>query len=65
MGQLNGMFVSVLFAGRGNSTLCGEFNFASDPDAAYVVLSELNKHITLLPWEVNLSSATGQPWVRL
>lgn len=50
-------------AGRGNSTLCGEFNFASDPDAAYVVLNDLNTHIMLFPWEVNLTNATGQPWV--
>lgn len=48
--------------GRGNSTLCGEFNFACDPDSAYVVLNELSVPVTLFPWEINLSSAAGHPW---
>jgi len=48
--------------GRGNSTLCGEFNFVCDPEAAKVVLTELHKPITLIPWEINLTSATGVPW---
>ncbi|XP_060573667.1 nucleoside hydrolase-like isoform X3 [Ruditapes philippinarum] len=48
--------------GRGNSTLCGEFNFACDPDAAFVVLNELCVPITLFPWEINLTSAAGHPW---
>ncbi|KAL4233060.1 hypothetical protein ACF0H5_007746 [Mactra antiquata] len=48
--------------GRGNSTLCAEFNFANDPEAAFVVLGELNVPILMVPWEINLSSATGQSW---
>ncbi|XP_053397602.1 non-specific ribonucleoside hydrolase RihC-like isoform X3 [Mercenaria mercenaria] len=48
--------------GRGNSTLCGEFNFACDPDAAFVVLNELCVPVTLFPWEINLTAAAGHPW---
>ncbi|WAR07019.1 IUNH-like protein [Mya arenaria] len=48
--------------GVGNSTVCAEFNFAADPDAAFVVLQELNVRPTILPWEVNLSGTSCQPW---
>ncbi|KAH3728635.1 hypothetical protein DPMN_054594 [Dreissena polymorpha] len=48
--------------GRGNVLPCAEFNFAVDPDAAFVVLSEMGRNLTVVPWEVNLTAATGQPW---
>ncbi|XP_052811196.1 inosine-uridine preferring nucleoside hydrolase-like isoform X2 [Mya arenaria] len=48
--------------GRGNITLCGEFNFAVDPDAAYTVLHELNVPPTVVPWDANLCETTCYPW---
>lgn len=48
--------------GKGNITVCGEFNFVSDPEAALVVLNEMQIPITIVPWELNLTKAAGQPW---
>uniref|UniRef100_A0A8D3BDE9 Si:dkey-4e7.3 n=1 Tax=Scophthalmus maximus TaxID=52904 RepID=A0A8D3BDE9_SCOMX len=36
---------------RGNVTACAEFNFAADPEAAYVVLNEYQCPIYLACWE--------------
>ncbi|XP_062983563.1 nucleoside hydrolase-like [Elgaria multicarinata webbii] len=37
--------------GRGNITVCGEFNFASDPEAAYIVLNEYTCPVYIAAWE--------------
>ncbi|XP_060909321.1 inosine-uridine preferring nucleoside hydrolase [Labrus mixtus] len=36
---------------RGNTTVCAEFNFAADPEAAYIVLNEYNCPTYLACWE--------------
>ncbi|KAH1187800.1 hypothetical protein KIL84_020549 [Mauremys mutica] len=36
---------------RGNVTVCGEFNFATDPEAAYVVLNEFTCPTYIATWE--------------
>lgn len=36
---------------RGNTTVCGEFNFAADPEAAYIVLNDYLCPIYLACWE--------------
>ncbi|XP_023141548.1 inosine-uridine preferring nucleoside hydrolase isoform X1 [Amphiprion ocellaris] len=36
---------------RGNTTVCGEFNFAADPEAAYVVLNDYHCPTYLACWE--------------
>ncbi|XP_029936815.1 inosine-uridine preferring nucleoside hydrolase [Myripristis murdjan] len=36
---------------RGNTTVCGEFNFAADPEAAYIVLNEYLCPTYLACWE--------------
>ncbi|XP_068428771.1 inosine-uridine preferring nucleoside hydrolase isoform X2 [Clinocottus analis] len=36
---------------RGNTTVCGEFNFAADPEAAYIVLNEYQCLTYLACWE--------------
>ena len=33
-------------------TVSAEFNFYSDPEAAYVTLNQLKAPISLVPWEV-------------
>ena len=38
--------------GEGNTSILGECNFHSDPEAAYIVLSEYSCNIILIPWEV-------------
>lgn len=40
-----------VFVGKGNVTLCVEFNFAMDPDSAYVVLEEFLCPTYLASWE--------------
>ncbi|XP_060579044.1 nucleoside hydrolase-like isoform X2 [Ruditapes philippinarum] len=37
--------------GKGNMTTSAEFNFYSDPEAAYVVLNQLKTPITIVTWE--------------
>ncbi|XP_053381444.1 pyrimidine-specific ribonucleoside hydrolase RihA-like isoform X2 [Mercenaria mercenaria] len=37
--------------GKGNMTTSAEFNFYSDPEAAYVVLNQLKSPITIVTWE--------------
>ncbi|XP_038674847.1 inosine-uridine preferring nucleoside hydrolase-like [Scyliorhinus canicula] len=37
--------------GRGNTTICGEFNFVSDPEAASIVLNQFACPIYIATWE--------------
>ncbi|KAK2181988.1 hypothetical protein NP493_372g02041 [Ridgeia piscesae] len=37
--------------GKGNVSMCAEFNFYADPESANVVLNELGRVITLVTWE--------------
>ncbi|KAG8000492.1 putative uridine nucleosidase 2 [Nibea albiflora] len=48
---------------RGNTTVCGEFNFTADPEAAYVVLSDYDCPTYLACWEFTCYSKLS--WVRL
>lgn len=43
--------------------MCGEFNFASDPEAAYIVLNDYQCETYLACWEFTCYSQL--PWVRL
>ncbi|XP_023667126.1 inosine-uridine preferring nucleoside hydrolase-like isoform X1 [Paramormyrops kingsleyae] len=36
---------------RGNTTVCGEFNFVSDPEAAYIVLNDYLCPVYITSWE--------------
>ncbi|XP_059355326.1 nucleoside hydrolase [Carassius carassius] len=45
---------------RGNITVCGEFNFAADPEAAYIVLNEFICPVYIATWEFVLRSKI--PW---
>ncbi|XP_041806762.1 inosine-uridine preferring nucleoside hydrolase isoform X2 [Chelmon rostratus] len=45
---------------RGNTTVCGEFNFAADPEAAYIVLNDYHCPIYLACWEFTCYSKL--PW---
>ncbi|XP_061482896.1 inosine-uridine preferring nucleoside hydrolase-like [Rhineura floridana] len=40
---------------RGNTTVCGEFNFVSDPEAAYIVLNEYTCPTYIAAWEFTWS----------
>uniref|UniRef100_A0A667X4X6 Inosine/uridine-preferring nucleoside hydrolase domain-containing protein n=1 Tax=Myripristis murdjan TaxID=586833 RepID=A0A667X4X6_9TELE len=48
---------------RGNTTVCGEFNFVADPEAAYIVLNQYHCPTYIAPWEFSCRNAL--PWVRL
>ena len=37
--------------GEGNITVCGEFNFHADPEAAKVVIDRMECAICIVPWE--------------
>ncbi|CAL8322674.1 unnamed protein product [Merluccius merluccius] len=41
---------------RGNTTVCAEFNFAADPEAAYIVLNEYHCPTTMACWEFTCRS---------
>mmetsp|Transcript_13986 Transcript_13986/g.16090 ORF Transcript_13986/g.16090 Transcript_13986/m.16090 type:complete len:371 (-) Transcript_13986:12-1124(-) len=47
--------------GLGNVTACGEYNFAKDPEAAYIVLEEfsreLSEEISIIGWECAINTA--------
>ncbi|KAJ8350312.1 hypothetical protein SKAU_G00254420 [Synaphobranchus kaupii] len=45
---------------RGNSTMCAEFNFAADPEAAYIVLNEFLCPTYIACWEFTCHSKL--PW---
>lgn len=38
----------VIISGKGNKTVCSEFNFFSDPEAAKIVLTQLEGPITVI-----------------
>ncbi|XP_048388083.1 nucleoside hydrolase-like [Stegostoma tigrinum] len=46
--------------GIGNTTICGEFNFASDPEAASIVLNQFVCPIYIATWEYCLHHSL--PW---
>lgn len=48
---------------RGNTTVCGEFNFAADPEAAFIVLNDYHCPVYLACWEFTCRSKL--PWVNL
>lgn len=48
--------------GKGNVSLCAEFNFAMDPEAAYVVLEEFLCPTYMVTWEYACRNALS--WVR-
>ncbi|KAM4574325.1 inosine-uridine preferring nucleoside hydrolase [Fundulus diaphanus] len=43
--------------GKGNVTLCAEFNFATDPESAYIVLEEFLCPTHLATWEYSCRNA--------
>ncbi|TRY56449.1 hypothetical protein DNTS_032916 [Danionella cerebrum] len=45
---------------RGNTTICGEYNFAADPEAAYIVLNEFTCPVYIATWEFTCRSKL--PW---
>ncbi|XP_021956313.1 inosine-uridine preferring nucleoside hydrolase isoform X1 [Folsomia candida] len=48
--------------GEGNATISAEFNFAIDPEAAFITLSEFQCEITVVPWEVCKRQAISKSW---
>lgn len=55
-------FFPPVFIGIGNVTLCAEFNFAMDPESAYIVLEEFLCPTYVASWEY--SCRNSLPWVR-
>nr|XP_057906654.1 inosine-uridine preferring nucleoside hydrolase-like [Doryrhamphus excisus] len=45
---------------RGNTSVCGEFNFLADPEAAYIVLERYTCPTTIASWE--FSCRNSLPW---
>ncbi|XP_036947583.1 inosine-uridine preferring nucleoside hydrolase-like isoform X2 [Acanthopagrus latus] len=45
---------------RGNTTVCGEFNFVADPEAAYIVLDRYTCPTYIATWE--FSGRNSLPW---
>ncbi|XP_072470721.1 nucleoside hydrolase-like isoform X1 [Notamacropus eugenii] len=45
---------------RGNIDICAEFNFAADPEAAYIVLNEYTCPTSITTWE--FASSHSLPW---
>uniref|UniRef100_UPI003AACEF9A inosine-uridine preferring nucleoside hydrolase-like isoform X1 n=2 Tax=Centroberyx gerrardi TaxID=166262 RepID=UPI003AACEF9A len=45
---------------RGNTTVCGEFNFVADPEAAYIVLNRYFCPTYIAPWEFSCRNIL--PW---
>ncbi|XP_068575684.1 pyrimidine-specific ribonucleoside hydrolase RihA-like [Cebidichthys violaceus] len=45
---------------RGNTTVCGEFNFVADPEAAYIVLDRYTCPTYIAPWEFTCRNSL--PW---
>lgn len=54
--------VISLLSARGNTTVCGEFNFAADPEAAYIVLNEYICNTYMACWEFTCLNMLS--WVR-
>ncbi|XP_048714589.1 inosine-uridine preferring nucleoside hydrolase isoform X3 [Caretta caretta] len=49
---------------RGNTTICGEFNFATDPEAAYVVLNEFTCPTYIASWEFTCHNSLSWEFYR-
>ncbi|XP_058471201.1 inosine-uridine preferring nucleoside hydrolase isoform X3 [Solea solea] len=55
--KLRGLFImGGNTESRGNTTVCSEFNFAADPEAAYIVLNEYQCPTYLTCWEFTCNS---------
>lgn len=53
------------YKGIGNcKSECAEFNFFSDPEAAYVVLKNSKCKLTILPWEACMHESIDIVMVR-
>ncbi|XP_014248046.1 uncharacterized protein C1683.06c-like [Cimex lectularius] len=50
------------YQGVGNTTSCAEFNFHADPEAANIVLREMQNKIYLLPWETCMGAKIPFEW---
>ncbi|XP_077584663.1 inosine-uridine preferring nucleoside hydrolase isoform X2 [Stigmatopora nigra] len=51
-GKLRGLYImGGNTESRGNTTVCGEFNFVADPEAAYIVLNDYRCPTYLACWE--------------
>ncbi|XP_002732872.1 nucleoside hydrolase-like [Saccoglossus kowalevskii] len=50
--------------GRGNITLCGEFNFAMDPEAACIVLNSMECPILILTADICEEHPLTQTWMK-
>ncbi|CAL8125509.1 unnamed protein product [Orchesella dallaii] len=48
--------------GEGNATVSAEFNFAVDPEAAFITLSAFSCPIYVVPWEVTAKHAIAYEW---
>ncbi|XP_069120698.1 nucleoside hydrolase-like [Argopecten irradians] len=48
------------YYGKGNSSVCAEFNFHADPEAAYRTLEQIRCPTTLVGWEICLKN--GIAW---
>nr|CAD7259739.1 unnamed protein product [Timema shepardi] len=48
--------------GMGNTTSAAEFNFHSDPEAAFIVLNRAQCPITILPWETCVNTKITFDW---
>lgn len=60
--EFNKVNISILiYSGIGNTTEVAEFNFYCDPEAANIILTEAECHITLVPWETTMDY--GIKWV--
>ncbi|CAB1346458.1 unnamed protein product [Coregonus sp. 'balchen'] len=47
---------------RGNTTVCAEFNFAADPEAAYIVLNDFQCPTYIAGWEFTCYSKLPWSW---
>ncbi|XP_043218620.1 probable uridine nucleosidase 2 isoform X2 [Amphibalanus amphitrite] len=50
------------FTGLGNTTVAGEFNFFTDPEAAHVVIASARRPITIATWELCLQHSLDMSW---
>lgn len=59
--QLKGLYImGGNIESRGNTTVCAEFNFIADPEAAYIVLNEFLCTTYIATWEFTCRSKL--PW---
>ncbi|XP_076008540.1 uncharacterized protein LOC143002353 [Genypterus blacodes] len=60
-GKIKGLYImGGNTESRGNTTVCGEFNFVTDPEAAYIVLNTFSCPTFIAPWE--FSCRNSLPW---